>query len=285
MQDNYVLYAQDCCPPSCASRALPLIVWGTMTRISSTFAALKRTALIPFIMGGDPDATISLALLRALPKAGADLIEIGMPFSDPMADGPLIAAAGRRALAVGATMHTTLEMVRAFRAEDMHTPIILMGYTNPVLTFGAEAFCVAAAQAGVDGLILVDLPPEEASEIGVFAAENGLDLIRLIAPTTTPERLAYVLQGARGFVYYVSIAGITGGKQADTAAVAAHVAQIRAHTDLPIAIGFGVKTPADAARMGALGDAVVVGSALVERLTQDGVDGAITFIKDLHDAL
>ncbi|MBV9538939.1 MAG: tryptophan synthase subunit alpha, partial [Acidisphaera sp.] len=221
-----------------------------MSRIAARFAALRsdnRGALIPFIEAGDPDADTSLALLRGLPDAGADLIEIGCPFTDPMADGPIVQAAGKRALAAGATMARTLAMVRTFRQDDETTPIVLMGYLNPILSFGIERFCAEAAAAGIDGLIVVDLPSEESDLLAPRAAASGLDVIRLVAPTTHEARLPKVLAGSSGFVYYVAITGITGTRSASSETLAAAIPRVRRVTDLPIAIGFGVRTPAQAA--------------------------------------
>ena len=240
-----------------------------MSRIAARFASLRRAgrgALIPFLEAYDPDAETSAAILAGLPAAGADLIEIGVPFTDPMADGPIIQAAGRRALDAGATLRRTLAMVRTFRANDADTPIILMGYLNPILAYGTEPFARAAAQAGVDGLIVVDLPVEEADLLRPFAKANGLDIIRLVAPTTDDARLPKVLEGSSGFVYYVSITGITGTRSATGAELAANIPRIRRFTDLPIAIGFGVKTPAQAAEVVQIADAAVVGAALVATL-------------------
>ncbi len=236
-------------------------------RIPEKFAALKaqgKKALITFIMAGDPDEAAFVKTLESLPDSGADLIEIGMPFTDPMADGPAIQAAGLRALAGGMTLKRTLELLQQFRAKDATTPLILMGYMNPILAYGLEKFAIDAAQSGVDGVIIVDLPPEEADEFTGYADAVSLDLIRLVTPTTTTERLHKILEGAKGFLYYVSITGVTGTKSADTAAVGAHIARIKQHTDMPVAVGFGIKTPEDAAKMSAIADGVVVGSALVE---------------------
>lgn len=233
------------------------------------FAALRRTGrggLIPFVEAFDPDRETSAALLRGLPEAGADLIEIGVPFTDPMADGPIIQAAGRRALRAGASLRGTLEMVCAFRESDEETPIILMGYLNPILSYGPENFCRAAAASGVDGLIVVDLPAEEADLLVPLANQNGLDVIRLVAPTTDDRRLPKVLAGSSGFVYYVSITGITGTKSATAAELAANIPRIRKLTELPIAVGFGVKTPAQAAEVVAVADAAVVASSLIATL-------------------
>ncbi len=240
-----------------------------MNRIAATFATLRqegRGALIPFLSAFDPDRETALALLRGMPGAGADLIEIGMPFTDPMADGPTIQAASRRGLAAGATLAGTLALVRAFRDRDDTTPIVLMGYLNPIASFGPERFCEEALSAGVDGLIVVDLPPEEADMLAPFAHARGLDLIRLIAPTTNADRLPRVLQGSSGFVYYVSIAGVTGtrtGSEQDLALALPHVRRV---TDLPVAIGFGIRSPAQAATAVRVADAAVVASALIETL-------------------
>ncbi len=240
-----------------------------MSRIAARFAALKaagRGALIPFLEAYDPDEATSTAILHGMPGAGADLIEIGMPFTDPMADGPTIQAAGLRGLAAGATLAKTLGLVRGFRAVDADTPVILMGYLNPVLSYGAERFCADAAKAGVDGLIVVDLPSEEADWLAGAAAENGLDIIRLVAPTTDDARLPQVLGGSSGFVYYVSITGITGTRTATAEHLAAAIPRVRRATDLPIAIGFGIRTPAQAAEAVRVADAVVVASALIDTL-------------------
>jgi tryptophan synthase alpha chain len=240
-----------------------------MSRIAGRFAAIRaeaRGALIPFIEASDPDAETSLALLRGLPAAGADLIEIGVPFTDPMADGPTIQRAGQRALKAGATLARTLGMVRAFRQQDDATPIVLMGYANPVLSYGVDRFCADAAASGVDGLIVVDLPPEEADVLAGPARTNGLDVIRLIAPTTDEARLPLVLEGTSGFLYHVAIAGITGTRSARASDLAGNVARIRRRTELPVAIGFGIKTPEQAAEAVRIADAAVVASALIETL-------------------
>ncbi|MFT8656907.1 MAG: tryptophan synthase subunit alpha [Acetobacter papayae] len=240
-----------------------------MSRIAKRFsdlAAQARGALIPYLEAYDPDRETSLALLRAMPAAGADLIEIGMPFSDPSADGPVIQAAALRGLKAGATLAGVLDMVAAFRQDDADTPIILMGYVNPVESYGYERFCKDAVVAGVDGVILVDLPPEEADVIEAPAKAAGLAIIRLVAPTTTSERLGYVLSHASGFVYYVSIAGITGTRTASAGDLRAAIPRVRAATSLPVAVGFGVRTPEQAAQAASIADGAVVASALLETL-------------------
>ena len=237
------------------------------TRIDTRFAKLGaegRAALVTFVMAGDPDPATSLAIIKALPAAGADLIEIGMPFTDPMADGPAVQAAGLRALAAGETLAGTLKLVREFRADDQSTPIILMGYYNPIYIYGVDRFLVDAKSAGIDGLIVVDLPPEEDDELCKPALAAGLNFIRLATPTTDDARLPKVLTNTSGFVYYVSIAGITGAATPDFGKVATAVARIKSHTNLPVAVGFGVKTAADAAAIAAGADGVVVGSTLVD---------------------
>lgn len=249
------------------------------TRIDDLFARLKtqgRAALITFIESGDPDEATSLALLKALPAAGADIIEFGMPFTDPMADGPVIQAAGLRALNAGQTLHRTLDMVRQFRSGNDTTPLVLMGYFNPIYVYGVEAFVRDAKAAGVDGLIVVDLPPEEDDELCLPALAAGLNFIRLATPTTDAQRLPKVLQNTSGFVYYVSINGITGAAEPDYSQVEHAVARLRAHTDLPICVGFGVRNAATAAAIAAHADGVVVGTALISALagTLDPADRA-----------
>ena len=246
------------------------------TRIDRRFAALNaenRAALVTFVMAGDPDAQTSLAIVEALPKAGADVIEIGMPFTDPMADGPAIQAAGLRALNGGQTLRKTLALVRDFRATDDETPVVLMGYYNPIYVHGVDVFLREAGEAGVDGLIVVDLPPEEDEELCLPALKAGLNFIRLAAPTTDDKRLPAVLANTSGFVYYVSITGITGSAAPDASKVGEAVARIKRHTHLPVAVGFGVRDAASAAAIAAKADGVVVGSALVEALRASLVDG------------
>jgi tryptophan synthase alpha chain len=239
------------------------------TRIDRRFAALKeegRAALVTFIMAGDPDYDTSLAIARALPKAGADIIELGMPFTDPMADGPAIQAAGLRALKAGQRMTRTLSLVRDFRKDDDQTPIILMGYYNPIYIYGNERFLADAKAAGVDGLIIVDLPPEEDEELCLPALKAGLNFIRLATPTTDDKRLPKVLTNTSGFVYYVSVTGVTGTTAPDTSKVTGAVARIKRHTSLPVAVGFGVKTAEQARAIAEGADGVVVGSALVDAM-------------------
>jgi tryptophan synthase alpha chain len=241
------------------------------TRIDRRFAALKaegRAALVTFLMAGDPDTETSLAIVKALPAAGTDVIELGMPFTDPMADGPAIQAAGLRALTAGQTMVKTLGLVREFRKGDDATPIVLMGYYNPIYIYGVDRFLVDARSAGVDGLIIVDLPPEEDEELCLPALKAGLNFVRLATPTTDDKRLPAVLNNTSGFVYYVSITGITGSAAPDTGKVGAAVARIKRHTALPVAVGFGVRTAAQARAIAGNADGVVVGSALVEALQQ-----------------
>ena len=242
-----------------------------MTRIDKRFAELKRegrAGLVTFITAGDPDYATSLAILNALPQAGADIIELGLPFSDPMADGPAIQAASQRALRGGQTMRKTLEMVKSFRKNDKSTPLVLMGYYNPIYVYPVDRFVADAAEAGVDGLIVVDIPPEEDAELRPAAAKAGLNFIRLATPTTDAKRLPAVLANTSGFVYYVSIAGITGTKAPDLAEVKSHVERIKTQTSLPIAVGFGVKTEEQVSTLARVAEGVVVGSALVGAIAQ-----------------
>jgi tryptophan synthase alpha chain len=246
-------------------------------RIAARFAALKaedRAGLITYVMAGDPDVETAFEILKGLPAAGADLIELGFPFSDPMAEGPPIQRAALRALKIGMTLRGTLDLVRRFRIEDKDTPIILMGYTNPVLSYGFGPFAQDAAAAGVDGLIIVDSPPEEADELSEALDIAGISLIRLTAPTTDDARLAIVVRRTSGFVYYVSVAGVTGVKEADAASVAPAVVRVRAASNLPVAVGFGIKTPERAAEVARIADAVVVGSALVDEIAAAAVTSA-----------
>jgi tryptophan synthase alpha chain len=250
----------------------------TVGRIDERFAALRRedrAAFVAYVMAGDPDEETSLAILKGLPAVGADLIELGMPFSDPMADGPPIQRAALRALAGGMTIDSVLRLAARFREGDAATPIILMGYLNPILTRGYRAFAAAAAAAGVDGLIVVDCPPEEAGPLTAALDDEDLARIRLATPTTDEARLAIVARGTRGFLYYVSVAGVTGGRLADAPAIAPAVALARAACGLPVAVGFGIRTPEHAAAVARVADGAVVGSALV-----DCIDEAIAQNRD-----
>lgn len=240
-----------------------------MTRIDDTFARLRaegKKAFVAYIMGGDPDFETSLAIMRGLPEAGVDIVELGVPFTDPMADGPTIQLAGQRALEAGQTLEKTLEMVRRFREGDSRTPVVLMGYYNPIYNRGVERFLADAGAAGVDGLIVVDLPPEEDSELCLPAQAAGLNFIRLATPTTDAARLPKVLQNTSGFVYYVSITGITGAAAAEAANVGPEVARIKAATDLPVIVGFGISTPETAQSIASIADGCVVGSAIVKEI-------------------
>ena len=245
------------------------------TRIDARFADLKRegrAAFVTFLMAGDPDPETSLAIIKALPTAGADIIEVGMPFTDPMADGPSIQAAGLRALKAGMTLKKTLEMVRAFREGDNATPLVLMGYYNPIYIYGVDRFLSDAKSAGVDGLIIVDLPPEEDAELCEPALRAGLNFIRLATPTTDDKRLPAVLANTSGFVYYVSITGITGAAAVNSSTVGEAVARIKRHTTLPVCVGFGIKTPEAAQAVAGRADGAVVGTALVDAL-RGSLDG------------
>ncbi len=259
-------------------------------RIDATFARCRaegRAALVTYVMAGDPDAETSLALLRALPEAGADIVEFGLPFTDPMADGPAIQAAGLRALAAGQDLHGTLALVARFRETNRDTPVVLMGYYNPIYVYGVTRFIEDALGAGIDGLIVVDLPPEEDEELCLPALAEGLAFIRLATPTTDADRLPAVLQNTAGFVYYVSITGVTGTATPDFGRVAEAVGRIRPHTDLPVVVGFGVRTRADAAAIARGADGVVVGSALVAALagSLDGENRAGTGTVEAVSAL
>jgi len=263
-------------------------------RMEKRFAALKaegRPALVTYFMGGDPDYETSLAIMKALPEAGSDVIELGMPFSDPMADGPAIQMAGHRALIGGQTLRKTLKLAADFRQTDKDTPIVLMGYYNPIYVYGVETFLDDANAAGIDGLIVVDLPPEMDDELCIPALRKGISLIRLATPTTDDKRLPKVLTNTSGFVYYVSMNGITGSALPDPSLVGAAVARIKAHTDLPVCVGFGVKTAEHARAIGAAADGVVVGTAIVNRiagsLSEDGkatdktVEAATSLVREL----
>jgi tryptophan synthase alpha chain len=247
-----------------------------MSRIAARFAELRkanRAAFVPFITAGDPDADLTLAILERLPKAGADLIELGVPFSDPMADGPAIQASSLRALRAGMTLSKTLDLVQRFRRKNTTTPIMLMGYYNPIHRYGTARFARDAAAAGVDGLITVDLPPEEDEVLRIPAAAQGLDVVRLAAPTTDAKRLPVILNGASGFLYYVSIAGVTGTKSYSAGAVREAVAKVKAHSQIPCVVGFGIKTPEQAAEIARFADGAVVGSAIVSLMAEAAQSG------------
>jgi tryptophan synthase alpha chain len=268
---------------------------GRIARRFASLRAAKRGGLVAFVTAGDPDGDTSLAILKGLPQAGADLIEVGMPFSDPMADGPAIQASSLRALHAGMTLQKTLALVRQFRAGDAETPIVLMGYYNPIYQYGVDRFLADFKAAGADGLIVVDLPPEEDAELCLPALKAGVNFIRLATPTTDDKRLPAVLCNTSGFVYYVSITGITGTRSAADADIAAAVARLKRHTDLPVAVGFGIKTPEQAAAVAKVADAAVVGSALVtrvaERLNGDRsakpgvVEDLLGFVRQLADGV
>jgi tryptophan synthase alpha chain len=258
-----------------------------MTRIEARFAALRaegRKAFVAYVMAGDPDPETSMQIVRGLPGAGVDVIELGMPFTDPMADGPTIQLAGQRALEGGQTLQKTLDMVTAFRQGDAETPIVLMGYYNPIYSRGVARFLQDAVAAGVDGLIVVDLPPEEDAELCLPAREAGLNFIRLATPTTDDRRLPKVLTNTSGFVYYVSITGITGAAAAEAADVAPDVARIKAATDLPVIVGFGIRTPETAEAIAGVADGAVVGSAIVKMIEERRpVPEILGFVKGLAD--
>jgi tryptophan synthase alpha chain len=267
-----------------------------MSRLEAKFAALRaenKAGFVAFITAGDPHYDTSLEVLKGLPSQGVDIIELGMPFTDPSADGPAIDRAAQRALAGGMSLTKTLDMVRVFREDNSDTPIVLMGYFNPVFAYGIERFAADASEAGVDGLIIVDLPPEEDDELRIPANDAGIDVIRLATPTSDNERLPKVITGASGFVYYVAVAGVTGGKSATEGDIESAITHIRNHTDLPVAVGFGIKTPEQAATMAKYADGVVVGSAIVSMI-EDGinangkaknglVDDVLEFVKTLAD--
>ena len=260
-----------------------------MTRIADTFEKLDRPALITFMTAGYPDLATSARVLEAQAQSGADIIEIGVPFTDPMADGEIIQQSSFDAVANGTNIDDIFDMVRAFR-ESHDTPIVLMGYANPVFAYGMERFATDAVAAGVDGVIMVDLPPEESGEFLPYAQAAGLDFIRLITPTTDHERLKIITEGASGFLYYVSITGVTGTAKPDPAVIKTRLDEIRTQTDIPLAVGFGIKTPDDAAAMGAIADGVVVGSSLVQTITDhasdaDLLDKVAAQVRGLADAL
>lgn len=258
-----------------------------MTRIDAKFAALKaegKKGFVAYVMAGDPDFDTSLELVKGLPTAGVDVIELGLPFTDPMADGPTIQLAGQRALEAGMTLDRTLELARAFRETDDTTPIVLMGYYNPIYNRGVDTFLTDAKAAGIDGLIVVDLPPEEDEELCIPAQEAGMNFIRLATPTTDDERLPKVLQNTSGFVYYVSITGITGAAAAEAGDVGPEVARIKAKTDLPVIVGFGIRTPDSSKEIASVADGAVVGSAIVGALAEGKpVDEVLRFVKSLAD--
>lgn len=281
--------------PSPASAPLPAFNHDRLTERFAQLKAQNKCGLVTYITAGDPDLETSARLLAGLPKSGADIIELAMPFSDPMADGPTIQAANIRAFKAGIKLSKVLDLVKVFRQNDTATPIILMGYYNPIYVFGVDRFLQAAKSAGVDGLIIVDLPPEEDSELCVPATKQGLHFIRLITPTTDSKRLPAVLSNTSGFLYYVSVLGITGSKVIDAEPVRRALTQLRHHTSLPIAVGFGISTPEQARDIAATSDAVVVGSAIVRRLVSnldsEGrakaglVDDVLGFVHDLSQAV
>lgn len=258
-----------------------------MTRIDEKFADLaarNKKAFVAYVMAGDPDYDTSLEIVRGLPAAGVDVIELGLPFTDPMADGPTIQLAGQRALETGMTLQKTLDLARAFRTEDQTTPIVMMGYYNPIYSRGVDSFLKEAKDAGIDGLIVVDLPPEEDSELCIPAQAAGLNFIRLATPTTDDKRLPRVLQNTSGFVYYVSITGITGAAEAQAGDVGPEVARIKSASGLPVIVGFGVNTPEKAAGIAKVADGVVVGSAIVSKIgAGENVADVLSFVKSLSD--
>lgn len=258
-----------------------------MTRIDAKFAALRaenRKAFVAYVMAGDPNYDTALEVVKGLPAAGVDVIELGLPFTDPMADGATIQLAGQRALESGMTLDKTLQMAREFRTHDDTTPIVLMGYYNPIFSKGVDTFLAEAKEAGIDGLIIVDLPPEEDAELCIPAQAAGLNFIRLATPTTDDKRLPRVLQNTSGFVYYVSITGITGAAEAQAGDVGPEVARIKSATDLPVIVGFGIKTPEHAANIASVADGAVVGSAIVERIGRgDSPADVLSFVKTLAD--
>ena len=258
-----------------------------MTRIDATFERLraeKKKAFVAYVMAGDPDEAAACEIMRALPAAGVDIIELGVPFTDPMADGPTIQLAGQRALAAGMTLQKTLDMARDFRTQDDRTPSVLMGYYNPIFSRGVEPFLADAKSAGIDGLIVVDLPPEEDDELCIPAQQAGLNFIRLATPTTDDKRLPKVLENTSGFVYYVSITGITGSAEAQAGDVEPEVARIKSQTDLPVIVGFGIRTPEAAESMARIADGCVVGSAIVSEIGKgQSADTVAAYVKSLAD--
>jgi len=265
-----------------------------MSRIKYCFTALRQeahTALIPFITAGDPEPGITVPLMHALVRGGANIIELGIPFSDPMADGPVIQRASERALAHGTSLRNVIDMVAEFRKENSDTPVILMGYLNPVEVMGYESFACAAAGAGVDGVLIVDMPPEESEALQLLLNQNGLNQVFLLAPNTSVERLIKICNSASGLLYYVALKGVTGSNQLDVSSVEEKLNQIRAKTDLPVAVGFGIKDAKTASRLGKISDAVVVGSALVEwinnftGITEELPDAVTSFLSSMRKAL
>jgi len=265
-----------------------------MSRIARRFAALRaagRTALVPFVTAGDPEPSVTVPLMHAMVNAGADLIELGVPFSDPMADGPVIQRASERALVHHTSLHDVLAMVRAFRTQDADTPVILMGYLNPIEVMGYAAFAAEAKAAGIDGALVVDVPPEESHDLVIALREADLDLVYLLAPTSTEERIRRIGAVASGFVYYVSVKGVTGAGHLDVDAVRAKLTEIRGLIDLPVGVGFGIKDAESAARIAAVADAVIVGSAIVGRIeanaaTPERIEGTVgTFVAELRSAI
>ncbi|NNE58203.1 MAG: tryptophan synthase subunit alpha [Hellea sp.] len=257
------------------------------TRIDATFSRLKaedKAAFVAYMMGGDPDRATSMQLLSAMPEAGVDIIELGIPFTDPMADGPVIEDAGIRARKSGTTLSTVLEMAAEFRQSNSATPVIVMGYCNPVHQMGYEAFAASAKASGIDGAIIVDLPPEEDTELRAAFETHGLALIRLATPTTDEDRLPKVVQGTNGFVYYVSMTGVTGAALSKPGAIKDQVAKVRKASGLPVVVGFGVKTPERAKEIAADADGVVVGTAIVKAMHENSVGGALDLIRSLAEA-
>ncbi len=263
-----------------------------MSRISSTFAALQRAgrkALVPYITAGDPDPSVTVAIMHGMVEAGADIVELGVPFSDPMADGPVIQRAGERALAKGVTLTRVLQMVREFRGTNQTTPIVLMGYANPIEALGRAHFVREAAQAGVDGVIVVDLPPEEGAQFAAQIKAAGMDLIFLLAPTTTPTRMDEIVKLGSGYLYYVSLTGVTGAAHLDTAGVVAQLAIVRKHTSLPIGVGFGIRDGATARAISEVADAVIIGSRLIQEIesatTATAAERVGAFLRGVRQAM